>query len=93
MVFFSVLRYNILRRLLPLANLLMAHFVLKKTPSVKIMVSVLLVVTGCLVAGKWLSILETFQSSFSVPYAFSHIEVKRSLNQGRPLFHISTPFL
>ena len=44
-------RYNVLRRMLPLANLMMAHFVLKKTPSWKIVVSVLFIVTGCVLTG------------------------------------------
>ena len=44
-------RYNVLRRLLPLANLMMAHFVLKKTPSFKICFAILFIVTGCLLTG------------------------------------------
>ena len=43
--------YNVLRRMLPLANLIMAHFVLKKTPSFKICFAILFIVTGCLLTG------------------------------------------
>ena len=37
--------------MLPLANLFMAHFVLKKTPSHKICVAVFIIVAGCVLAG------------------------------------------
>lgn len=47
----SYFRYNVLRRMLPLANLFMAHFVLKKTPSRKICVAVFIIVAGCVLAG------------------------------------------
>jgi len=47
----SIPVYNVLRRLLPLANLMMAHFVLKKTPSFKICFAILFIVTGCLLTG------------------------------------------
>lgn len=47
----SIPVYNVLRRMLPLANLFMAHFVLKKTPSQNICISVVLIVTGCVVTG------------------------------------------
>ncbi|XP_065052070.1 uncharacterized protein LOC135681493 isoform X2 [Rhopilema esculentum] len=47
----SIPVYNVLRRMLPLANLMMAHFVLKKTPSWQIVISVLFIVTGCVLTG------------------------------------------
>ena len=37
--------------MLPLANLLTAHFVLKKTPSYGIIISVLIIVVGTVFAG------------------------------------------
>ena len=70
-------RYNVLRRLLPLANLMMAHFVLKKTPSFKICFAILFIVTGCLLTGMLtptiFSIhitLKFFDFSFSLPVVF-----------------------
>eukprot|EP00794_Sanderia_malayensis_P017675 gene17675-19437_t len=47
----SIPVYNVLRRMLPLANLFMAHFVLNKTPSRKICISVIIIVTGCVITG------------------------------------------
>lgn len=47
----SIPVYNVLRRMLPLANLLMAHFVLKKTPSFRICSAVVIVVIGCIITG------------------------------------------
>ncbi|XP_065655152.1 uncharacterized protein LOC100197493 isoform X2 [Hydra vulgaris] len=47
----SIPIYNVLRRMLPLATLLTAHFVLKKTPSYGIITSVLIIVIGTVLAG------------------------------------------
>ena len=51
-------RYNVLRRLLPLASLLFACLMLKKKPSVLVVASVILVVLGCVIAGKFSLFLE-----------------------------------
>ena len=45
-------RYNVLRRMLPLASLFMLVFILKQTPSRNVVLSVTLMMAGTLFAGK-----------------------------------------
>lgn len=51
--FCFIVRYNVLRRMLPLAILLMSSFVLQKTPSRGLIMSVSLIVAGTLCAGEF----------------------------------------
>ena len=51
--FCFIARYNVLRRMLPLAILLMSCFVLQKTPSRGLIMSVSLIVAGTLCAGEF----------------------------------------
>ncbi|KAK3754619.1 hypothetical protein QZH41_020545, partial [Actinostola sp. cb2023] len=47
----SIPMYNVLRRLLPLVTLLFTRLILKKSPSAIIIFSILMIVTGCFIAG------------------------------------------
>ena len=61
--------------MLPLANLMMAHFVLKKTPSFKICFAILFIVTGCLLTGIFLCVCLNFFTSNMLFYFHQYILV------------------
>ncbi|XP_031556699.1 UDP-galactose/UDP-glucose transporter 7-like [Actinia tenebrosa] len=47
----SIPMYNILRRLLPIVTLVFTRLILKKTPSIVIVLAIIMVVSGCVIAG------------------------------------------